>query len=634
MVILAAVMVVAPAVMVCMAEAEQSNENLYVSAENGIFENRFAGSMVVEVIISDPRFSDTAETRGEPDVSINGRDLRMVQATDGNWYAYFANYKAALAADATSVGAPGTGLDFGMFCGPDTALSVLGIDISETRGVAVPREGFTGASNGDGGIPACTGTEEMGHTINNVVRRPRSINTGAVPDGQIGLDPMAWPLVQLFSFENDVTIRYERAGPTQHVTLRYDDEIPISMELDRERYPSGAHVILTIRDAQLNQDPTDEDSWTFNIADPAATFYQAFDERGRRAAAPANLAPDISRLGFDENGILSVDLGQVISLGTSKVQPVSSITGRDGSSYHDIVTLLESDPSSGIFFSHGYDDSSVIRVRDDAPRGRAGTITYNDESVTVLSGPSTASISLDGDEPALPGRRIAVQIIDPDQNIDPRSRDVMDVSKGAAAIPTILLGSPVTLKSASMLALYLDPHPSKIMEGISHPFTHDRDADRLLIHTGGAMPGGIEFDMISMRLGVTAEDLHTLLAGEGVSGTNWINVDLRSMNEEFGVGDFSGTRALLYFGLDDPSPIQILDPGDISSGQALVLMESSDVESIFSGSGEIFLVIDFDAYDSGITGTLPSETGRHPIVFDLFSFGQDGDRTLNIPSGA
>ncbi|PIW32484.1 MAG: hypothetical protein COW27_03925, partial [Nitrosopumilales archaeon CG15_BIG_FIL_POST_REV_8_21_14_020_37_12] len=65
-----------------------SNPNLFVSAENTRFDNSFSGSMVVEVVIRDQNLQATGEGKGEPDVTINGKTLRMVQATDGNWYAY------------------------------------------------------------------------------------------------------------------------------------------------------------------------------------------------------------------------------------------------------------------------------------------------------------------------------------------------------------------------------------------------------------------------------------------------------------------------------------------------------------------------------------------------------------------
>ena len=41
--------------------------------------------MVIEVIIHDSNLQDTGEEKGELDVIINGKSLRMIQATDGNW---------------------------------------------------------------------------------------------------------------------------------------------------------------------------------------------------------------------------------------------------------------------------------------------------------------------------------------------------------------------------------------------------------------------------------------------------------------------------------------------------------------------------------------------------------------------
>jgi hypothetical protein len=125
-----------------------SNSNLSVSAENSKFDNHFSGSMVIEVVIRDSSIHDTDEGKGEPDVTLNGKNLRMVQATDGNWYAYFANVNKAKAADSTVPPAgEGEGLDFGVFCGRNT--SSLGIDLSETDGVAIPRDGgMSGFTNG------------------------------------------------------------------------------------------------------------------------------------------------------------------------------------------------------------------------------------------------------------------------------------------------------------------------------------------------------------------------------------------------------------------------------------------------------------------------------------------------------
>ena len=80
----------------------------------------------------------------------------MVQATDGNWYAYFANVEKAKIADST-VGLAGQGLDFGVFCSRDTSSSVFGISLSETDGIAVPRSAGLGSfTNGDSSFSSCT----------------------------------------------------------------------------------------------------------------------------------------------------------------------------------------------------------------------------------------------------------------------------------------------------------------------------------------------------------------------------------------------------------------------------------------------------------------------------------------------
>ncbi|HSA98129.1 MAG TPA: peptidase, partial [Candidatus Nitrosotenuis sp.] len=152
-----------------------SHPNLIVSAEKPEFGSHFSGSMVVEVIVSDPAISDTSVGKGEPDVTINGNNLRMVQATDGRWYGYFANVDKAKAADQVSFdgGVQGKGLDFGVFCSKDT--TSLGPTFSETSGIAVPRS-MTGSTNGNSAFATCTGTP-TGANLNNVVRSPRSINT-------------------------------------------------------------------------------------------------------------------------------------------------------------------------------------------------------------------------------------------------------------------------------------------------------------------------------------------------------------------------------------------------------------------------------------------------------------------------
>ncbi|MFB5607563.1 MAG: hypothetical protein ACE5RG_05615, partial [Candidatus Nitrosomaritimum yanchengensis] len=101
-----------------MPAAHAANANLFVSAENSQFDNYMSGPQVIEVVVIDSDINDTDEAKGEPDVTVNGKNIRMVQAVDGNWYGYFADRSQARIADEASrvAGAPGQGLDFGTFC--------------------------------------------------------------------------------------------------------------------------------------------------------------------------------------------------------------------------------------------------------------------------------------------------------------------------------------------------------------------------------------------------------------------------------------------------------------------------------------------------------------------------------------
>jgi len=620
------------------AEAS-SNPNLFVSAENSQFNNHFSGSMVIEVVIRDSNLHDTDEGKGEPDVTLNGKSLRMVQATDGNWYAYFANVEKAKVADST-VGLAGEGLDFGVFCSRDTSSSVFGISISETDGIAVPQSvGLGSFTNGDSSFSSCTGSPTGSTNLNNVVRKAKSINTNPnIPVGQIGLDSDAWPLIQLFSFD-DVIIQYNPGGPSQQVSLEYDEIQNISFSIDRDLYPKNAEVFLTVNDFQLNQDPTDEDSWTFNIDSPVSTFYQAFDNSGNDAgngnAGLVDLVPFLSSLGFEDNGKLSLNLGNIMELKTNSDQPDSSVDD-DGVSntFSEIVTLVEKGPNSGFFENFDSSDQSTIGILDDAPRGQTGQINYNEDSLSVLSGSSTASISLNN-EPVLtigtgeslhPGTEYPVILVDSDQNLNTGARDDLDVFRETAIIPTMTIGNPVTFENAQGV-LFHTSSPILIGGDDANSSVPDSNSDRLIIDTSTV--ANVSFEMISVNLGVSASSLSSILldvSESNTDGTNWINYDLRSFENDYEISDFSDTSFSLSFVTLGSSPITIVDAGDISSSQGFIQIDDEDVKAIAAKSGTVFLVIDFDS--SGVL-TISSETNEQPIVFDFFSFGLKNDQSIN-----
>jgi hypothetical protein len=113
-----------------------------------------SGPQVIEVVVIDSDINETDEANGEPDVTVNGKNLRMVQAVDGNWYGYFADKDMATLADSTTT-TNGQGLDFGEFCDSLFTITVgtnSTVTFTDTEGVALPsdstQDGFDGNSIG------------------------------------------------------------------------------------------------------------------------------------------------------------------------------------------------------------------------------------------------------------------------------------------------------------------------------------------------------------------------------------------------------------------------------------------------------------------------------------------------------
>ncbi|HXW02929.1 MAG TPA: peptidase, partial [Nitrosarchaeum sp.] len=548
--------------------------------------------------------------------------------------AYFANVDKAKIADQISFngGIPGEGLDFGTFCSKDT--TIFGPSFSNTVGFSFP--GDSGITGTDGTTPfqQCTGTPTSSFFDTNVVRQPPGINTNSnVPTGQIGLTASAWPIIQLFSFNNDVEIQYNPGGGIQKIDLEYDEMENISLKLDRQNYPNNAEVFITLSDFQLNQDPTTRDSWTFKVTSPLATFYQAYDENGIDSAngnaGLVNLDSKLSSLNFDKNGKISMTLGNVIQLQTNDHQPDLFVS--DGiNTFSDIITLVESQPNSGIFESFDNGDKSVVKIKSDAPRGQSSTISYNSKSDSIISGSSTASVSVGSQSDSFKaGTKQSVTIVDADQNKNPGARDHLDIFRSSAIIPTLQIGIPLTLEKSSNVKFYPLSTSDLVLDGIDIPSSMpDTNSDRLILDT--RPPISISsFEKISINLGLSAEQLESLLIDvddPSSDGTNWLNYDLRSLQQQLSVNNFGSTSMSLYFGLSDSSPVTIVDAGDISNPQGLVQIDDDDIDAISLKSGTAFLVINFGSSNGGI---ISSETDTQPIVVDFFSFGIQNDQITN-----
>jgi len=218
-----------------MPAAHAANANLFVSAENSQFDNYMSGPQIIEVVVIDSDINDTDEAKGEPDVTVNGKILRMVQAVDGNWYAYFADRDMAQIADSTvtvATASNGTALDFGTFCTAASGTSVLGVSTADTDGIAVPVTNGNGTGLGVGSSTGgaisttCTGAKLFGNPTDTtpevngtqVIREAKDVvaETSTVNRGQINLadGEGVWPFIQLYQLNptGNVVIQYNKGG--------------------------------------------------------------------------------------------------------------------------------------------------------------------------------------------------------------------------------------------------------------------------------------------------------------------------------------------------------------------------------------------------------------------------------------
>ena len=481
-----------------MEPAFAANANLFVSAENSQFDNYMSGPQVIEVVVIDSDINDTDESKGEPDVTVNGKILRMAQAVDGNWYGYFADVDQAQKADATAnTGVSNSGLDFGDLCEAADGVAALGIDLSDTVGFASGNVtgGINGTSSGGVvvGTTACIVETELSTGNNmNVVREAKDLNTNdeanpsAETAGQIGLlqNGAAWPVVQLYSLSvgGNVDIQYNKGGGAQSVQLTFDTVDQFAgATLDRTVYPTGSEIHATITDLWLNIDPTDEDSWTFgtnaNNATSVGAHYQVFDENGASGGAPINIAASTASLMCEDNCSLIIDLNaqnatnNVLTIadnddsillnlnGSSSTASPNNATNFGLGSGFEVqlgegsvpVTITEQGPNSGVFGTYDEADSSVLKITTNAARGTSASVDYNETPITVLVGFDFASIDIAPiDDEWSSGEEIPVIIVDGDQNKNSRADEDLDLENpDVTLIPALTTGTPFTIGTGS-----------------------------------------------------------------------------------------------------------------------------------------------------------------------------------------
>ena len=636
-----------------MPAAHAANANLFVSAENSQFDNYMSGPQVIEVVVIDSDINDTDEAKGEPDVTVNGKILRMVQAVDGNWYGYFADRTQAQIADSTSVADSGVGLDFGEFCDATSATVVGGVSFTDSNGVAFPMSagGIEGDPNGAAITNTCVlGTATMTDTTDgsetydglNVVREPKDVNLGAPNDGQIGIEPDFWPFIQLYTLNptGNVVVQYNKGGGVQTTTLTFDTVDQFAgAELDRASYPTGSQVHATITDLWLNIDPTDEDSWTFGTFGTVSTNYQVFDENGDDTGATAGntdsngLTTRLADLMCEDNCVLEVnpDLqnkGDVITLQDNDDSAITSSGNADDPTTFETITggflagtipitITEQGPNSGVFGTYDESDTSNIVIRNDAPRGTSASFDYNETGLTVLVGLVFGSIDIiPVDDEWNSGEEIPVELFDGDANTNSRADEDLDLNNpDVALIPSLQTGSPTTLSgltSATLAGNVLtgpndaDGNPTDIEDSVQG------FSDRALLSNTGGNITPADGQTFELTFGTMNDFFDAApLNDSAFQGFGLFNYDIRSLSDNISNIDSF-----------DIALAGVTIATGTTDRQGLIVLDRADFENL---SGNTALTATFTLNDAAPVMTQLDEDTTLPVVADIFGFGFTND---------
>jgi hypothetical protein len=440
--------IAAPSMMVPEAAATGS---LFVSAENAMFDNKFGGAQVVEVVVlGDDAGSGDLKFASEPTVRVDEHQLRLAQAVDGNWYGYFGDKTAIPAADETD-----NNLDFGMDLDLSqitiASMGATNVYINATHGVITNPPTLTNWNN--------TVNEQ---STGNQAAATYSIGLLDVQDKYDDLDGVQkeWPFIQLYDFTvGTFDVVYEKAGPNEVISLDYDssgmDDVA-GMTLDRNAAGQGSQIHLTITDNQLNIDPTAEDIVIFYTETglEGVSFTNATtDSRTSDPTGGINYHSNQYKAfsnSFDDNGKLIINN----NTNSAAVAVLNATVSLDDVHTDQYMIFWESAENSGVFGNTDDDSNSNLKVNDYAKRGTTATFDYNDSAQSFLVANDFATIDMDassvGDE-WNSGEALTVTLLDQDLNLNTNNDEDLYLvnTTNTALVPSLQIGSPLSVLVAA-----------------------------------------------------------------------------------------------------------------------------------------------------------------------------------------
>jgi hypothetical protein len=429
------------------------------------------GAAILEIVVNDPDYSDTDnDVANGPTVTIGGNEYITNQGSNGKWYVYAVDKSQSVLLDAD-----GDGMEFGIQC--TTGLGV-------NKGISAKPTSYTAGAVGDKGQANVLGNTTydvwaeaitMGTTashaggcldINNmegtlddtagttsrqlmsaaVLQNAPSLsnhngetgNSTSVDLGQRGHSLNSsgygsWPYILAFEFDVDNLVEYG----SDSVNVEYGNTGDhTSIGIANNSPADSTHVHLTITDPGLNIDPTTADKWRFNLAEPSgsgANLTFASNETDTNGGNTFMSLAEQGDMGCTDNCVFS-----------NSTDSANTIV--DG--LRDVV-MTETNSNTAVFESWAVNGTSQIVTVDQAGGDKKVIFSYGGDSVDMIITYNDASLSFDaGTGDWVAGETAYVTVNDPDQNKQPGSSETLSIGDEDAVIPTIIVGTPLTLANS------------------------------------------------------------------------------------------------------------------------------------------------------------------------------------------
>ena len=588
------------------------------------------GGAVLEVVVNDPDISQTdQDIASGATVDIDGNTYDMVQGANGKWYVY-----AVDASVSTALDADGDGMEYGIKCttglGVNTGHGAETGNTAGTRGVAniigdtdyaiwaeaqsVASESATSGgclniNNAEGTNDDTAGTTSRVLLSDAILQNAPSLsnwngaaaNATTIDLGQRGhsLNQSgygSWPYILAFEFSSENSVEYGNNSITVDFGNTVDET---AIEVINNSPSDETHIHLTITDPALNIDPTTADKWRFNLASPDSSDHQIFFANNDTDTSGGNSAISLAEMGdmgFSGNGRLANSTDSAIDI----------VTGiRD-------VMMVESDVNSGVFESWAGNGTSQLVTVDEVAGDKKVVFTYGGNSADMVITYNDASLTFDaGAGDWLATETAYVTVNDPDMNKYPGSSETLSIGDEDAIIPTIKMGTPLTLANSAGNDANLQAGAANANAGVQVGYSTGTPAYTLQVNN-------TTDNSERLRITHSAEAEATACNGASclsLASHTWINVTTAHTRSD--LMNLPGTVVLNY---DVSGPAS-----DVSSTAVAVYVVDSGTNSTNNSSGLLSLVT------SGNTraGVLDLDDGTQFIkntdVSDQATFSSGGD---------